>query len=108
MRITTRYAPPANFSNTTIARTTAVSTAPKRVDRRAPPPAGLRVAPPVEDHARLAEREAHEHADGVERDEQRRDAAEVHEQQRAATADSRMIPQLNASRSPRNENWRGM
>ena len=25
----------------------------------------------------------------------------------AATADSRMIPQLNASRSPRKANWRG-
>ena len=50
------------------------------VDPHPPPPARLRVAAPVEDHAALAEREAHEHAHRVERDQQRRDASEVDEQ----------------------------
>ena len=38
------------------------------VDDRAPAPARAAFAEPVLDHADLAEREAHEHADGVERD----------------------------------------
>ena len=107
MRITTRYAPPVNFPTTTTTSTTPVSTAPKRVDRQPPAPARLLVPPPVEDHAALAEREAHEHADRVQRDQQRRDAAE-RDEQRDRDADRRMIPHVNASRSPRNENWRGM
>ena len=54
---------------------------PEAVDARPPPPAGLADAPPVADHAHLAEREAHEHADRIERDEQGRHAAEDDQEQ---------------------------
>ena len=48
----------------------------ERVDRRPPAPAGLALAPPVPDHPDLAQREAHEHADRVERDQRMGVAAE--------------------------------
>ena len=46
------------------------------VDRGPPAPAGLLDVEPVPDHARLAEREAHEHADRVQRDQRVGVAAE--------------------------------
>ena len=80
-RITTRYAPSRNFSDTTIARTTAVRTRAARVDGQPPAPARLRLTRrqclTMPD---LAEREAEEDADRVERDQRVRVAAERRQQ----------------------------
>ena len=83
MRITTSQAPPVNFSIDHDREHDQRQDRAERVDRRAPPPARLagrgrqwRTMPA------LAEREAHEHADRVQRDQQRGVAAEGDEQRR--------------------------
>ncbi len=68
-RITTRYAPSRNFSNTTIPRTTAVRTPPKAFTASRHCQPDSRTSRQWLDHAGLAEGEAQEHADRVERDE---------------------------------------
>ena len=57
-------------------RTTAVRIAARRIDAESPAPARLPDAQPVLDHPELAEREAQEDADRIERDERVRVATE--------------------------------
>ena len=70
------HAPMVNLVMATMSSTTKVADAPDAVDDHAPPPARFPLAQVVAHHARLAEREGGEHADGVERDEGVGDAAE--------------------------------
>src|SRR4051812_9766377 len=107
IRITTRYAPPANFSNTTIASTTAVRIVPRALIaiRRHHPGSRLRrqwrTMPPWLNVKHTNTPTEYSGMSSVVTPPKATIST-------AATADRRTIPQLNASRSPRNENWRGM
>ena len=97
-----------NLTEVTMTATTPVRTAPNAlIDSRRRQP-GDRSRQPVPDHAGLADREVDEHADGVQRDQQVGLAVEDRRSGPPRSTASTTIPHENASRSPRNENWRGM
>ncbi len=98
---------PGALTLVTTTATTPVTTAPEALMASRLPVPGGPGPQPVPDHARLADGEVDEHAHRVQRDQQVGLAPEPDDQQMATPPSTRM-PVVNASRSPRTPNWRGM
>ena len=78
------------------------------VDRRASTASPATARQPVADHAGLADRERDEDADRVERDQGAWCCRRTATSSAIATALRMTMPEVNARRSPRKLNWRGM